>query len=126
MVTTSLPPRFPSRFLPQTFRSPEDPVQVSLCQDPLPQRGQRVVDLDKVLLAVVLQDEGVEVQADPVARLRPQPPLQVHVGGVRGVWEAWRLDLPPPAHVHVEGLPHWREKEGHTSLLFYSLSHSIQ
>lgn len=68
--------------------------------------SQRVVDPDEVSLAVLFQDQGVEVQADPVARLGPQQPLQFHVGWVGGAWEARRLDHALLADVDVEGLLH--------------------
>lgn len=68
--------------------------------------SQRVVDPDEVPLAVLFQDQGVEVQADPVARLGPQQPLQFHVGRVGGAWEARRLDHALLADVDVEGLLH--------------------
>lgn len=68
--------------------------------------SQRVVDPDEVLLAVLFQDQGVEVQADPVARLGPQQPLQFDVGRVGRVWEARRLDHTLLADVDVEGLLH--------------------
>ena len=66
---------------------------------------QRVVDLDEVLLTVVLQDQSVEVQPDPVARVGPEPPLQVHVRWVGGVWEPWRPEDARLADMEVEGLP---------------------
>lgn len=57
-------------------------------------RGQGVVDFDEVLLTVLLQDQSVEVQPDSVARVGPQPPLQVDVWWVRRVWKPRRLDHP--------------------------------
>lgn len=57
-------------------------------------RGQGVVDFDEVLLTVLFQDQSVEVQPDSVARVGPQPPLQVDVWWVRRVWKPRRLDHP--------------------------------
>lgn len=81
-------------------------MSVSLCQDALLDRSQGVVDFDEVLLTVVLQDQSVEVQADSVAGVGPQPPLQVDVGRVRRVRKPRRLDESWFTDVDVEGLFH--------------------
>lgn len=78
---------------------------VSLCQSAVLDRGQRVVDFDEVLLTVVFQDQGVEVQPHSVAGVGPKPPLQVDVWWVRRVWKPRRLDRSCLADVDVEGLP---------------------
>ena len=67
--------------------------------------SQRVVDLDEVLLAVLLQHEGVKVQFDPVTRLRPQLPLQVRVGRIRGVRKARRPERSALTGVDRKRLP---------------------
>lgn len=78
----------------------------SLRQQKVLDGGQRVVDPEEILLAVLFQDQGVEVQVDPVAWLGPQQPLQFNVGRVGGVREAGGLDHTPLVHVDVEGLFH--------------------
>lgn len=70
----------------------------SLFHDPAFDGHQGVVDFDKVIFACVvglslLQVEGVEVQLDDVAGVRPQLPLDEGVGGIRGVGEAGGIDL---------------------------------
>lgn len=81
-------------------------VLVSLCQSAVLDGSQGVVDFDEVLLAVILQDQGVEVQPDPVAWVGPEPPLQVEVGWVGGVWKPWRLDDPRFVDVFFKGFLH--------------------
>lgn len=68
--------------------------------------SQGVVDFDEVLLTVVLQDQSVEVQLYSVARVGPQPPLQVDVGRIRKVWKPRRLDDSRSTDVDVERLSH--------------------
>lgn len=82
---------------------------VSLCQSTVLNRSQGVIDFDEVFLTVVLQDQGVEVQLDPVARVSPKPPLQVYVRWVGGVWKPWRLDDSSCFDMDVEGLLHWKK-----------------
>lgn len=86
-------------------------VCVSLCQDLLLYRDQGIVDFDEVLLTVLLQDQSVEVQADSVRRVGPQPPLQVDVWWIREVRKPRRLDDPVFPDVDVKRLPHWKKKE---------------
>lgn len=69
-------------------------------------RSQGVVDFDEVVLTVLLQDQGVEVQPDLVARVGSQSPLQVDVWWVRRVWEPRRLDDALLLDVDVKRLPH--------------------
>lgn len=69
-------------------------------------RSQGVVDSDEVVLTVLLQDQGVEVQPDLVARVGSQSPLQVDVWWVRRVWEPRRLDDALLLDVDVKRLPH--------------------
>lgn len=78
----------------------------SLGQQQVLDGSQRVVNPDEIPLAVLFQDQGVEVQADPVAWLGPQQPLQFNVGRVGGVREAGRLDHARLIYVDVEGLFH--------------------
>lgn len=54
---------------------------------------QRVVDFDKVVLAVVFQVHGVEVELDDVVGVRSQLPLGEGVWGIRPVGETGGLDL---------------------------------
>lgn len=81
-----------------------------LSEDPVLYGGQRVVDFNEVLLALVLQDQSVEVQADPLTWVSPQPPLQADVWWVGGVRKARRLDMSRLPHVDIEGLPHWKKQ----------------
>lgn len=55
---------------------------------------QRVVDFDKVILAVLLQIHRVKVQLDDVVGVCSQLPLDEGVGGIRAVGEAGGLNLP--------------------------------
>lgn len=77
-------------------------VRVSLCQDSVFYRRQGVVDFDEVLLTVLLQDQSVEVQLDPVAWVGPQPPLKVDIWWVRRVGKPRRLDHPLFTDMDVE------------------------
>lgn len=86
--------------------TPGPQMCASLCQDSVLDGSQRVVDPDEVLLTVFIQDECVEVQLDSVARVSPQLPLQIHVGWIGGIWEAWRPDLPLFSHVDIKGFLH--------------------
>lgn len=78
----------------------------SLGQQQVLDGSQRVVNPDKIPLAVLFQDQGVEVQADPVTWLGSQQPLQFNVGRVGRVREAGRLDHARLTYVDVEGLFH--------------------
>lgn len=66
----------------------------SLFHDTALDGHQGVIDLDKVVLAVLLQVHGVEVEFDDVVGVCSQLPLHEGVGGVRAVREAGGLDLP--------------------------------
>lgn len=55
---------------------------------------QGVVDLDKVILAVLFQVHRVKVELDYIVDVCSKLPLHEGVGGVRSVREAGRLDLP--------------------------------
>lgn len=81
-------------------------VRASLCQDPVLYGSQRVVDSDEVLLTVLIQNQSVEVQLDPVARVSPQPPLQIHVGWIGRIRKPWRPDLPLFPHVDIKCFLH--------------------
>lgn len=74
----------------------------SLRQQQVLDGSQRVVNPDEVPLAVLFQDQGLEVQADPVAWLGSQQPLEFNVGRVGGVGEAGRLDHARLTYVYVE------------------------
>lgn len=54
---------------------------------------QRVVDSDKVHLAVLFQIHRIEAKFDDVAGICPQTPLQEGAGGIGLVGEAGRLNL---------------------------------
>lgn len=83
-----------------------------LCDEPVLDRGQGVVDLDEVLLTVVLQVQSVEVQSDPVTWLCSESPLQEHARSVRLVGKTGRLHLPSVSDWEVKGL-HWKHRRDH-------------
>lgn len=66
----------------------------SLFHDSTLHGHQGVVDLHKVILAVLLQVHAVELQLEDVVGVGPQLPLDEGVGRVRAVGEAGGLDLP--------------------------------
>lgn len=86
----------------------DNKLRLLLCQRALFYRSQGVVDFDEVLLTVILQDQSVEVKPDSVARVGPQPPLQVAVWRIRSVWKPWRLDHSCFTGVDAEGFPNWK------------------
>lgn len=93
---------------PLTSRRKSEKRQVLLCDGVFLDGRQRIINPDKVVLAVVLQDQLLEVQSHAVGGVRSQAPLQEDVGRVRRIGETRRANDSALSDMHVKGLLNWK------------------